>query len=67
MDEAFLREVDAICEEHERSSARKDKEAGEAPPSIPSEPESGVVFFFFAALSFHSKLGFRDLRAHLWI
>uniref|UniRef100_A0A0E0AJV9 DNA 3'-5' helicase n=1 Tax=Oryza glumipatula TaxID=40148 RepID=A0A0E0AJV9_9ORYZ len=42
MDEAFLREVDAICEEHERSSARKDKEAGEAPPSIPSEPESGV-------------------------
>ncbi|XP_052163518.1 ATP-dependent DNA helicase SRS2-like protein At4g25120 isoform X3 [Oryza glaberrima] len=42
MDEAFLREVDAICEEHERSSARKDKEAGEAPPLIPSEPESGV-------------------------
>uniref|UniRef100_A0A0E0LKV2 DNA 3'-5' helicase n=1 Tax=Oryza punctata TaxID=4537 RepID=A0A0E0LKV2_ORYPU len=42
MDEAFLREVDAMCEEHERSSARKDKEAGEAPPSIPSEPESGV-------------------------
>uniref|UniRef100_A0A0E0IBH2 DNA 3'-5' helicase n=1 Tax=Oryza nivara TaxID=4536 RepID=A0A0E0IBH2_ORYNI len=42
MDEAFLREVDAICEEHERSSARKDKEAGEAPPSIPSKPESGV-------------------------
>ena len=26
MDEAFLREVDAICEEHARSTARKEKE-----------------------------------------
>jgi hypothetical protein len=26
MDEAFLREVDAICEEHARSTTRKEKE-----------------------------------------
>ncbi|KAG8080511.1 hypothetical protein GUJ93_ZPchr0007g3373 [Zizania palustris] len=43
MDEAFFREVDAICVEHERSSARKDKEAGEASESIPTRP-SGDVF-----------------------
>ncbi|KAF0909057.1 hypothetical protein E2562_030811 [Oryza meyeriana var. granulata] len=47
MDEAFLREVDAMCEEHERSSARKDKEAGEASASIASgleSAESGDAF-----------------------
>ncbi|XP_040382180.1 ATP-dependent DNA helicase SRS2-like protein At4g25120 isoform X2 [Oryza brachyantha] len=42
MDEAFLREVDAMCEEHERSSARKDKEAVEASASIASGPEGGA-------------------------
>jgi hypothetical protein len=29
MDEAFLREVDAICEEHARSAASKEKKAAE--------------------------------------
>ncbi|KAL5199108.1 hypothetical protein ABZP36_002620 [Zizania latifolia] len=43
MDEAFFREVDAICVEHERSSARKDKEAIEASDSIAVGP-SGDVF-----------------------
>uniref|UniRef100_A0A0D9WZ01 DNA 3'-5' helicase n=1 Tax=Leersia perrieri TaxID=77586 RepID=A0A0D9WZ01_9ORYZ len=34
VDEAFLREVDAMCEEHERSSARKDKEVAEPSASV---------------------------------
>lgn len=56
MDEAFLREVDAICEEHARSTAMKEKEnkaaeepreAGDGPVpaamAIDSGPESGTV------------------------
>lgn len=56
MDEAFLREVDAICEEHARSTAMKEKEnnsaeepreAGDGPVpaamAIDSGPESGTL------------------------
>lgn len=38
MDEAFLREVDAICEEHARSTARKEEKE-----KRPAEEDNGTI------------------------